>query len=207
MPLYSPAKKLLLDADLDMLVHDIKVSLIDLNDIGTAITGATNVNPAVVTATAHGLPNGRRVFVVGVGGNTAVNGERLIANSTTNTFTLTDLDGNAIAGNGAYTSGGRVIDLDTPAFRSELTTAVVATSANLASKTTTAGVFDAADVTITGVTGDPIEAFELWRDTGTNSTSPRIFIGFRNSAGADISFTPNGGDCTITWNAAGIFQL
>ena len=209
MPLYSRAKKKFLDGVIDLLVDDIKVRLLDLNDIGTAITGVTNASPAVVTATAHGLSNGTRVAVVGVGGTTAVNRlEALIAGSTTNTFNLTDLDGNAINGNGAYTSGGRVINLDAPEFASELTSAVVATSSNLASKTTSvAGVFDAADITITGVTGDPIEAFEIIKDTGTPSTSARIYLGLRNAAGSDISFTPNGGDCTITWNTSGIFWL
>jgi hypothetical protein len=209
MPLYSRAKKKFLDGDIDLLVDDLKVRLLDLNDIGTAITGVTNESPAVLTATSHGRPNGARVAVVGVGGTTAVNRlEALIAGSTANTFTLTDLDGNPINGNGAYTSGGRVIDLDTPEFASELTSAVVAISGNLASKTTSVtGVFDASDITLTSVSGDPIEAFEIIKDTGTPSTSARIYLGFRNSAGTDITFTPNGGDCAVTWNAAGIFWL
>lgn len=66
-----------------------------------AITGATNATPIVVTSTAHGLANGSWVFIAGVGGNTAANGHRQVANIAANTFELV-----GSVGNGAYTSGG-----------------------------------------------------------------------------------------------------
>ena len=77
----------------------------------------------------------------------------------------------------------------------------VAVSGNLASKTIANGTFDAADVTLTAVTGDPSEALVIYKHTGTESTSNLI-------AYIDgISVTPNGTDITITWNASGIFAL
>lgn len=66
-----------------------------------SITGATHASPIVVTSAAHGLSNGTRVTITGVGGNTAANGTFVVANKTADTF---ELEGST--GNGAYTSGG-----------------------------------------------------------------------------------------------------
>jgi hypothetical protein len=87
-------------------------------------------------------------------------------------------------------------------FHSNITGAgIVFTTGALAGKTTTAGVFDANDITATAVTGDTIEALVLYKDTGVSGTSPLI-------AWFDIStFTPNGSDATIIWHASGIFAL
>lgn len=80
----------------------------------------------------------------------------------------------------------------------------VATSGNLASKTATGGVFDAADVTLTAVTGDPSEALIIYKDTGSAATSN--LIAYIDSA-TGLPVTPNSGDVTISWNASGIFAL
>lgn len=87
-------------------------------------------------------------------------------------------------------------------FVGDLTGAsIIARSGNLAGKTTTNGVFDANDITITAITGDTIEALILYKDTGVSGTSPLI-------AWFDIStFTPNGSDGTVVWNASGIFAI
>ena len=80
----------------------------------------------------------------------------------------------------------------------------VATSGNLASKTTTGGTFDAADVVLTTVTGDSSEAIIVYKDSGVESTSDLIaYI----DSGTGLPVTPNGGDITIQWNASGIFSL
>lgn len=80
----------------------------------------------------------------------------------------------------------------------------VATSSALASKTVTGGVFDAADKTWTGVTGDQAEVVILYKHTGTESTSNLIcFI----DSGTNLPVTPNGGDIQSQWNASGIFAL
>lgn len=83
----------------------------------------------------------------------------------------------------------------------------VATSANLTSKTATNGVFDAADVTFTGVTGDPSEALIIYKDTGTAATSNLICYIDTVSGPAALSVTPNSGDITISWSPSGIFSL
>ena len=77
-----------------------------LTEATTNITGATSANPVVITANAHGLSNGDRVFISGVGGMTEINNlEFTVANATTNTFELSGVDGSAYT---AYTSGGTV---------------------------------------------------------------------------------------------------
>ncbi|MGP3684139.1 hypothetical protein ACTVZO_05395 [Streptomyces sp. IBSNAI002] len=77
----------------------------------------------------------------------------------------------------------------------------VAVSSALGSKTTTGGVFDAADTTFSAVTGDSVEAIVLYKHTGSDATADLI-------AYIDgVSVTPNGGDITIQWNASGIFAL
>ncbi len=87
-------------------------------------------------------------------------------------------------------------------FHSNITAAgIVATSGNLAGKTTTSGTFDANDITITAVTGDTVEAVVLYKDTGVSATSPLI-------AWFDVStFTPNGSDVTVVFNASGLFAI
>ena len=82
----------------------------------------------------------------------------------------------------------------------------VATSGNLASKTVTDGVFDAADVTISAVSGDQFEYIVLYKDTGVVSTS-RLILLIDTATG--LPCTPNGGDITIAWDngANKIFKL
>lgn len=93
-----------------------------------------------------------------------------------------------------YNSGHDFLD-DVPAG------ARVAVSSALGSKTITGGVFDAADVTFSAVTGDSVEAVVLYKHTGSDATSSLI-------AYIDgISVTPNGGDVTVAWHASGIFAL
>lgn len=72
-------------------------------------------------------------------------------------------------------------------------------------KTYTNGLFDAADVTFSAVTGDVSEALILWIDTGVESTSR--LVAFFDTGVTGLPVTPNGGDINVTWNAGGIFQL
>ena len=90
------------------------------------ISGATQADPVVITATAHGYSNGDEISISGVVGMTELNNKRyLVANKTTNTFEITDIDGTNINGTGftAYTSGGvanRVYEITTPYLTAEL---------------------------------------------------------------------------------------
>jgi hypothetical protein len=82
----------------------------------------------------------------------------------------------------------------------------VATSANLGSKTTTAGVADAANVTLSAVTGDPSEYLVIWRDSGVEGSSNLILL---IDTATGLPVTPNGGDININWDdgANKIFKL
>ena len=82
----------------------------------------------------------------------------------------------------------------------------IATSDNLGSKSTTNGVADAADVTLTDVTGDPAGAIVIYQDTGSAATS-RLIAYIDTASGLPV--TPNGGDITIQWDdgANKIFKL
>jgi hypothetical protein len=84
----------------------------------------------------------------------------------------------------------------------------VATSGNLASKTITGGVFDAADLApaFTAATGDPSEYVVLYHDSGSAATSTLLAIW---DAGTGLPVTPNGGDINVTFDngANKIFKL
>lgn len=84
--------------------------------------------------------------------------------------------------------------------------ALVGTPQTLSNKSTTAGVFDADDVTFTSVTGDQCEAILIYKDTGSEATSN--LIGWIDSA-TGLPVTPNGTDIQITWDngANKIFKL
>lgn len=79
----------------------------------------------------------------------------------------------------------------------------VATSPNLAGKTTTAGVFDASDFSFGNVTGDPSEALIIYVDTGVAATS-RLIAYIDTMTGLPV--IPNGGPISVTWGTF-IFQI
>ncbi len=82
----------------------------------------------------------------------------------------------------------------------------VATSAAFTGKTVTNGVADAADVTLTAVTGDSFESIVIYKDVGTETLNR--LIAFIDTA-TGLPCTPNGGDITIQWDngANKIFKL
>lgn len=104
----------------------------------------------------------------------------------------------AMVDTGTYT-----VDLANHDFYNDVS-GVVGTPQTLGSKTFTNGVFDAADVTFTAVTGNSVEALVIYKDTGSSATSSLlVYI----DSGTNLPVTPNGGDITIQWNASGIFSL
>lgn len=90
------------------------------------ISGATQANPVVVTATGHGYSNGDEVFIQDVEGMTELNGKSyIVANKTNNTFELTDVFGSNIDGTGftAYSANGvgqKVYEIKTPYIEADL---------------------------------------------------------------------------------------
>ena len=83
---------------------------------------------------------------------------------------------------------------------------VVATSPNFGSKTSTAGVADAADLLFSAVSGSPANAVVIYKDTGVAGTSP--LIAYIDTA-TGLPVTPNGADITVVWDngANAIFKL
>lgn len=91
----------------------------------------------------------------------------------------------------------------TDQYVSDLTAAgiVARMSSGLTSKTVTSGTFDAADATISAVTGDSVEAIIIYKYNAADSAAELI-------AWIDgISVTPDGSDIVITWAANGIFTI
>lgn len=81
------------------------------------ISGATAANPVVITATSHGFNNGDTVTISGVVGMIQLNTNRyIVANKSTNAFSLYDTFGNPVNGTafGTYVSGGIANRISTP---------------------------------------------------------------------------------------------
>ena len=181
MRLFDIGREKLAD-DADWNSDTFKIALLDLSAGGgtdtmvKAITGATTATPIVVTSTAHGFANGDVVMVYDVGGNTIANGMWQVANQATNTFELKTLD-DALSsvGTGAYTSGGKVINL-TAANRGQIDAAENAAAAvTLTSPTLVKGVLDAADPSFAAVTG-AVYAWYIYKSTGSAATDIPIFF-------------------------------
>jgi hypothetical protein len=78
---------------------------------------------------------------------------------------------------------------------------IIARSGNLSGKTTALGVFDANNITLTAVTGAAFTHVILYKTTGSDATSALIAI-------FDVTtFTPNGGDVNVVFNASGLFSI
>lgn len=96
----------------------------------------------------------------------------------------------------------------TDEFYSDVNTNVVGTPATLGSKTVTNGVFDAADVTISGIASGTVTRLVIYKDTGVAATSPVIAF-FDTGSGGAISVAPGGADLVIAWDSGAnkIFAL
>jgi hypothetical protein len=81
----------------------------------------------------------------------------------------------------------------------------VGTDQTLGTKTYTNGTFDAANSTWTAVSGATVEAIVLYIDTGVAGTSR--LVAYLDTGYTGLPVTPNGGDITVTWDAAGIFTV
>ena len=79
---------------------------------------------------------------------------------------------------------------------SDIATATIATSGNFASKTSTAGVADAADITVATVTGAQFESINIYDDTHASDA----LIAYIDTA-TGLPFTPSGGDIEVQWDA------
>ncbi len=200
--LFEKGREGFLDGTLDWDTNTFKVALLDLalaTDTGVkAITGVTNATPMVVTSATHGFSNGDIVVVAGVVGNTAANNVWKVANQATNTFELVSVaDGTTNSvGNGSYSSGGYAVNLGISASGDNLddfNSCVIGTAQTLTSPTVTGGVADAADVTFSAVTGNPVQALLIYKDTGTPSTSRvAVFIDGKHKVTCNTTASSSG---------------
>ena len=95
-----------------MRVFRSGLQVIDATD--KTITGVTQADPGVITSNSHGFSDGDEIYIDSVAGMTELNGRNYrVANATTNTFTLTNLFGDAIDTTDftAYTSGGTATEI------------------------------------------------------------------------------------------------
>lgn len=90
-------------------------------------------------------------------------------------------------------TGTYTVDLATHNALDDLS-GIVATG-TIASATVSGGVFDAADLVLTGVTGSTAEAVVIYLYNATASLATLLFY-FDG-----LSVTPNGGNITITWDS------
>lgn len=82
---------------------------------------------------------------------------------------------------------------------------IVGTPQAIANTTVANGLFDGDNVTFTAVSGATVEALVIYIDTGVSGTSR--LVAYIDTGVTGLPVTPNGGDITITWDAAGIVQL
>lgn len=100
------------------------------------ITGVSNASPGVITSASHGFSNGDEVFIKGIVGPYELNSRfYLVANSATNTFTLTEIDGAPVStlNLSTYTGGGtaaKVYEIASPFAEADLPTLQWAQSAD-----------------------------------------------------------------------------
>ena len=100
-------------------------------------------------------------------------------------------------------------NLATDQFLSDIPVgARAATSVNLTTKTTAAGVADADDITFPAVAAGPaLGGFAIYQDTGVAGTSR--LIAYEDTAASGLPVTPDGTDITIVWDGGAnkIFKL
>lgn len=138
------------------------------------VNSASNAGPIVIGVTsATGITTGDICVVGGVGGNTAANGTWQVTVSGNNVTLLTKLDGNNSQGNGAYTSGGWLIDVSSASTLADVSANSNGTDPSLTSVTNTLGVINAATITWSGLTATKSWAIALY-----NSTASNDLIGF-----------------------------
>lgn len=104
-------------------------------------------------------------------------------------------------------SADDTIDVNTDQDIADILAAARVATGTLASKTVVASsntlTFDAADLTLSAVTGDQAEQLILWKDTTVETTS--LLVVFFDTFTSGMPVTPNGGDIVLQWNASGIF--
>lgn len=108
-----------------------------ITEADKTITAATRANPCVITSNSHGYSNDDHVIITSVVGMTELNGKTfIVANSTTNTFSLKNVDGAAINSSAytTYSSAGtanKIYQITSPFTTAQIPTVKFAQSADI----------------------------------------------------------------------------
>lgn len=104
-PLQTAVSDIHTQLESGIILPDGSVDFTRLQSYATyTVSNATNATPIVITAVAHSFLTGDKVYIIGVGGNTAANGVFTITKIGADTFSL---DGSV--GNGAFSSNGTAV--------------------------------------------------------------------------------------------------
>lgn len=124
----------------------------------------------------------------------AVAGSSLAGSGTTGVYA-------SLSDQGTYTYNA------THQFFSSAVAGIVGTDVEIgATKTYTNGTFDGADVTFASVTGATVEAIIVYVHTASGNTTWQLVL-YLDTGISTLPVTPNGGNITVTWDAAGIFTM
>lgn len=125
-----------------------------------------------------------------------------------NTTTTVDFDADDIRGSLLDQTDSGTITVSTENYGQVDTATVVAASGAFASKTVgvvSVGTFDAANITLSSITGDAADYWVLFKFDATPANA--TLIATWDSATTGLPVTPNGGDITITHAAGGIVRI
>jgi hypothetical protein len=170
------------------------------------ITNVTNANPAVYTSAAHGAANGDIILVGGVLGNLSTNQLGRANAVTPNTFQMLTLEGAGIdvAGSGAYTSGGWMVNLTQAQFVADVIVGngrVGTDSGPLAGTTDVGGVFSSNNFSWLAVTpgyvGQLAWAIIFYDSAGGSDATNRLIAINDGKLQVVCNTTANGGDTVI----------
>ncbi len=220
---FSPSQTYILEFG-ELYMRVIKDGVLQ-TEATQAITAVTQASPAVITITGHGYSDGDEVTIADVVGMTEINGINvLVANSTANTFEITDLGGTNIDSTAftAYTSGGtaaKVYEIVTPYLEADLPTIQYVQSADIVtivhptyaprelartgdiSWTLTAITFAPSISAPTGLaTNHPSGTTVNYKVT---SIKDETFEESLESSSVGVDVDPTATDVNITWNSVG----
>jgi hypothetical protein len=156
-----------------------KAILLDLTGVSgaytKAITTVSNASPAVYTCTQT-WANNDLVVALGILGNLSTNQTGLVTSVSGTTFDLTTLEGQTVAGSGAYTSGGWATNLTQAVFVSDVLGTRVGTDPTIAGTSSSKGVANATSpITWTTVpAGNPAQAVVFYDAAGGSDSTNRI---------------------------------
>ncbi len=106
----------------------------------------------------------------------------------------------------ALVGASYAVNLATHQYVTDLGANIIARSGNLTAVTVLLGIFNAAAVLYALLTGAAVDFLVIYKDTGSDATSPLIYY---IDTATGLPFTPNGTNATITWDTGAnkIFAL